>query len=227
MSNSYPTPFHSPRPNLKRARGDTVGGNSKTGEVDTYDTPQPSSLKRIREQDVEENSDGDEGEDDRPAACQPSPHNEEPEHNNEEEESEGEDEIDNDIPVEMRIPNRNVLLGRPDNDCKRNTKKAKRSKNATSYVASGTGDVVQENLPASVLASSVSEGLLGETVRDGIDAISESISGGTFEVEANKIMQQDDLLSIVGRVNRSEKNSVVFKFTQLLNKLQLALKINR
>ncbi len=123
-------------------------------------TPHPSPLKRMRVLDAEYDSDVEEGARNQPAARQLSPQNANPEHNNEQEGSEGEDEIDDDIPVEMRLPNRAVLLGRAVDDCKRNAKKAKRSMK-TSYVASGAGDVVQENSPAAVLASSVSDGLRG------------------------------------------------------------------
>ncbi len=130
--------------------------------------------------------------------------------------------------MEMRVPNRHILLGRVHPPCKRNAKKAKKAKKAKRLVGSGEGDKVQESLAAaSVLASSVSDGVLSDEFRGGMGAISETIRGGSFEIEVGEMLQQDDLNSIVRRVNRVQLNTVVFKFTQLLNKIQLALKINR
>lgn len=140
--------------------------------------------------------------------------------------SDGEPELEDGDPVEMRVRDPN-LIALADDNCKRNAKKAKRQKVQAVYIASGEGIQVQEPLPAAVLALAVQDGVDDNDFRRGIRAISESIRGGSFEEEAQRMVQRDDLVSIVGRVCRMEENSVVFRFTQLLNKLQLALKINR
>lgn len=140
-----------------------------------------------------------------------------------EEGSEGEDKLEDKDLVKMRVLNHDALLDSP---CRTgsNAKKVKR------HIASGGGDKVQESPPPdpseSVLASSVRESVHDNDFREGINAISDSIRGGPFGTEAGEMLRKDDLLSIAGRVNGAELNTVVFKFTQLFNKLQLALKIN-
>ncbi|KLO10038.1 hypothetical protein SCHPADRAFT_536514 [Schizopora paradoxa] len=172
------------------------------------------------------------------------PHNEAPlddNANNDEMEdagSDGEPELGDGPPVEDMINRHHLenIANLPDRNCKRNAKKAPRTSKkkksraskkakAASYVPSGKGERVQETVGAVELLASFCCGITTPGIRDGMRTILDAIRGGDFEEEVAGLLHQNDLFSITARIGRMEKNSAVFRFSLLLNQMQLSLKI--